>query len=245
MLSANTAADLTHKHCGSCHMLEKPQAHMIPTLTSPPMDSVIYHLGLVKENRNDKIKFIMDYAINPEAKKSVCESNKVQHYGVMPSLKGMITNEELLKISNYLIDNYPNEKFVTMINEIQKNDKMNALQNSPFLINKENLPHITSLLVKNWDKEKLGLTPSQKDKLLIVRKDTINGIKELKGQISDLENEVAEAMIDRENPNTVEEELLKIAKLKTDVTKIQLDCIFRTTQILNDEQIEYLLPFWE
>jgi hypothetical protein len=122
---------------------------------------------------------------------------------------------------------------------------MNALLNSPFLINRENLPHLTGLLIKNWDKAALGLSDEQKEKLLVVRKETQEGVKKIKMKIDELESEVIEAMIDREASSTVESQVDEIAKLKAEVTKIHLKCISDTTAILSDEQIEFLLPFWE
>ena len=100
---------------------------------------------------------------------------------------------------------------------MQKNDKMNRLLNSPFLINKENLPHFTGLLIKNWDKAKLGLSDEQKVKLLSIRKETKERIQKFKIQIDELENEIIEAMIDRESPTSVELQVNKIAKLKADL----------------------------
>jgi len=160
-----SGVDLVKSKCAACHMLEKPAPEMLPELKAPPMEAVMYHTKLVMDDKATMKAFITDYVINPAAEKSVCESNKVQQYGVMPSLQDSISKEELSQISDYLIEHYPSKAFVDMINEIQKNDKMNALQNSPFLINKEELPHMTKLLIKHWDKKALGLSEDQKKKL--------------------------------------------------------------------------------
>lgn len=242
---ASNGAELTQKNCASCHVLTTPTPDMIPTLKAPAMDAVMFHIDLVM-NKPEEIKaFIMDYVVNPDASKSVCESNKVQGFGVMPSLKGKVSQKDLAIIADHLIATYPSPEFVTMINEILKNDKMTALLNSPFLINRENLPHLTGLLIKNWDKAALGLSDEQKEKLLVVRKETQEGVKKIKMKIDELESEVIEAMIDREASSTVESQVDEIAKLKAEVTKIHLKCISDTTAILSDEQIEFLLPFWE
>jgi propanediol dehydratase large subunit len=125
------------------------------------------------------------------------------------------------------------------------NDKLRALQNSPFLINRENLPHFTKLLMQNWDKAALGLTPEQKKKLLKIRNDTLRAIKAIKIKLQPLEEEVAEAMIDGEAPSSVEKQLREIAKLKLEATRVHLKCISDTTSVLSEEQIEMLLPIWE
>jgi len=245
MVLAGNGEALVKKHCASCHMLEKPRPEQIPTLTAPAFDAVIFHLKDAIKGEDAQEKFIVDYVQNPSAAKSVCESNKVAKFGVMPSLKGKVTEDELEDIAEYLLKNYPHPAFVRMIKEILKNDAMAALKSSPFLINSDNLPHMTKLLIQNWDKAKLGLTPEQKNKLLKVRKETMGGIAKIKQQLQPLELEVAEAMIDREDPKSVEKQLEKIAKLKLEASKIHLKCIADTTAILNDEQVETLLPFWE
>ena len=91
--------DLLKSKCATCHMLEKPAPDMIPTLKAPPMGAVMYHTKLVMNNKEKMKDFITDYVINPAAEKSVCESNKVQQYGVMPSLKGSISQECTAKLS--------------------------------------------------------------------------------------------------------------------------------------------------
>lgn len=236
--------DLVKSKCAACHMLEKPTPDMIPELKAPAMEAVMYHTKLVIEDKEEMKAFIADYVINPAAEKSVCESNKVQHYGVMPSLKGSISQEELSKISEYLIEHYPSKEFVAMINEIQKNDKMNALQNSPFLINKEALPHLSKLLIMHWDKKALGLSDDQKKKLLVIREHTMGEIQKTKRDIDTLETEIIEALLmDEASPKSLENKVDELAKLKASVTKVHIDCISKTLAILDDEQVEFLLPF--
>jgi cytochrome c553 len=243
LLFASDAKTLLEKNCASCHMLTTPTIDMIPELKAPAMDAVGFHLKLAMQDPKEIEKFIVDYVQNPDASKSVCESNKVQKFGVMPSLKGKVSKEDLEKIAAYIAAHYPSKAFSAMIKEVQKNDKMSALLNSPFLINKNGLPHLTKLLIQNWDKAKLGLTPEQKEKLLKIRKDTLSKVKKLKEQISTLETEVIEAMVDRENPKTVDAQIEKIAKLKAEATRVHLQCIYQTLNILNDDQVAYLLPF--
>jgi len=161
ILFAGNGAELTKANCASCHMLTSPTPDMIPTLKAPAMDAVMFHIKLDKKKKKDIKDFIVDYTQNPAAEKSVCESNKVQKFGVMPSLKDKVSPKNLATIADYMIDNYPAQKFVTMIKEIQRNDKMNALINSPFLINQSALPHMTKILLQNWDKATLGLNAEE------------------------------------------------------------------------------------
>jgi hypothetical protein len=245
MTLASTGVALLEKKCASCHMLETPEFHQIPTLKAPAMDAVVFHINLAMKEEKKKKDFIVDYVFNPDISKSVCESNKVAKYGVMPSQKGNVKKEELVLIATEMLAQYPHPKFVVMIKEMLTNDKMKALQTSPFLVNKEGLPHMTKLLIQNWDKAGLGLSREQKEKLLVVRKETLQAVKYIKKQLNPLEDEIVEAMIDREDPKSIEKTLEKIATLKMEASRVHLKCIAQTTAILTEEQVGFLLPFWE
>lgn len=245
MIFAGNGTELLKQNCASCHMLETPEFHQIPTLKAPAMDAVVFHINLAMQDDKKKKAFIVDYVLNPDASKTVCESNKVAQYGVMPSLKGKISKEDLETIADTLLTNYPSAPFKVMIKEMQANDKMNALLNSPFLVNSDGLPHMTKLLMQHWDKAALGLTQEQKEKLLVVRKETLSAVNKIKQQLRPLEYEISEAMIDREAPERLDTKLKEIAKLKVKASQIHLKCIAQTTAILSDEQVVFLLPFWE
>jgi hypothetical protein len=245
VLFASNGEELTKVNCASCHMLASPTPDMIPTLKAPAMDAVMFHVKLDIKKKKDIKDFIVDYTQYPAASKSVCESNKVQQFGVMPSLKGKVSEQDLETIADYMIDNYPAPKFVSMIKEIQRNDKISALINSPFLINQSRLPHMTKVLLQNWDKASLGLSAEQKEKLLVVRKETMSAVMKLKKQVKVLESEIIEAMGDSEDPKNVHAKVDKVAKLKAEATKVHLKCISDTIGILSDEQMEFLFPFWD
>ena len=245
ILFAESGAELTQKHCASCHMLTTPKPEMIPELKAPAMDAVMFHINLEMQDKKAIKDFIVDYVQHPDAQKSVCESNKVQNFGVMPSLKGKVSPEELGIIAEYIMVHFPSTEFSTMINEIQKNDKMNALLNSPFLINREELPHLTKLLIMHWDKKSLGLNEDQKSKLLSVRSDTLEAVGKIKEKAKALEDEIIEFSVDDEPLETIAPKVDELAKLKAEATKIQLKCLKESLKILNDKQIEFLLPFWD
>lgn len=245
MMFAGNGAELIKANCASCHTLTTPTPLMIPTMKAPAMDAVMFHINLVMSDKKKIKAFIVDYAINPNASKSVCESNKVQQFGVMPSLKGKISEKDLGIIADHMIDNFPTPEFVTMIKEIQSNDKMYALINSPFLIKQTALPHMTKILIHNWDKASLGLSDEQKEKLLVVRKETMGAVMKIKKEVKVLEAEIIEAIVDGEEPKSVYSKIDEVAKLKAEASKVHLNCIADTIGILSEEQLELLFPFWD
>ena len=241
---AGNGEALVKKHCASCHMLKKPEPLEIEMVKAPPFDAVIFHVKDAISGEDAQKKFMIDYILNPDASKSVCESNKVTKFGLMPSMNGKVREADLGEITGYLLKTYPHPEFVSMLKEILTNNKLATLKASPFLINNDNLPHMTKLLIQNWDKAKLGLTAEQKEKLLKVRKETMSGVAEIRKKLKILEFDVADAMMDREDPKSVEKLLEEIAKLKLEATKIHIKCISETTSILSEEQVAVLLPFW-
>jgi hypothetical protein len=241
-----TGKELTHTKCVSCHSLNVPSPESIPTLTAPPFHSVLFH---IKEAINDKKaqeKFIVNFALNPNVTKSVCESNQVQKFGLMPSQKGLVTEKELELIAEHLTETYPSKEFVEMISTMQTNDKMRSLKNSPFLMNQSELPHLTKLLIEDWDKEKLSLTPEQKEKLLVVRKETISGIKKIKKALKPLEAEVIDMTADEDvTLKEIQPKIDAISKLKNQASMIHVKCLKESVAILNEKQIAVLLPLWD
>ncbi len=63
--------------------------------------------------------------------------------------------------------------------------------------------------------------------------------------MEELELEIIEAAVDGEPLEESYPKLEEVAKLKVDATKIQLKCLKKSMEILNDAQIEFLLPFWD
>jgi hypothetical protein len=111
---------------------------------------------------------------------------------------------------------------------------------SPFLITSE-LPHLTKLLIQQWDNSELKLTEEQKAQLLVVRKETISGVKGLAPKILPLQKQVVEGIFSGKTPNELNAAVQAISKLKTEATMIHLKCIYDTNKILNQQQLDLLL----
>ena len=111
---------------------------------------------------------------------------------------------------------------------------------SPFLITSE-LPHLTKLLMQHWDNTKLQLTEEQKNQLLIVREETMTGVKGLAPKIAPLQEQVTEGIFSGKTPDELSVAVQDIAKLKTKATMIHLKCIYDTSEILNQQQLDLLL----
>ncbi len=111
--------------------------------------------------------------------------------------------------------------------------------NSPFLITGK-MPHLTKLLMQQWDNPELHLSDEQKSKLLVVRKETIGSAQGLGKEIAPLEKQVTEAILSGEEPDALQSLVQTIAKLKTEATMVHLRCIYNTNKILTQQQIDFL-----
>ncbi|WP_457596298.1 c-type cytochrome [Hydrogenimonas sp.] len=113
---------LLERHCAACHNLDMP-----PKTTenekAPPMMAVVFHIRDFMNVRNPSEKkerfvdFVVDYALHPSASKSFCDKKSLQEYGVMPSLEGKITPDELMAVANYIYDHYDPEAFMSLMTE--------------------------------------------------------------------------------------------------------------------------------
>jgi len=230
--------------CASCHVLNIPNATELANLSSPPMNAVMFH---VKEDFKNELKqeeFISKYALNPQPKTAVCKSDKVDKFGLMPSMKGKVTEEELRKISHYLVQHFPTKEFVKTMRINKLYQEIATLRHSSFLINQKRLPKLTKLLMENWGKGKLSLSPTQKAKLLIIRKNIIETIMDIKEKVTNLEDEIIEMSVDGDDIENIEVKVNEVAKLKAKVTITQIKCLKDSVEILTDKQLYTLLPMW-
>lgn len=112
-------------------------------------------------------------------------------------------------------------------------------KSSPFLITGK-MPHLTKLLMQQWDNTELHLTDEQKAKLLVIRKETIGGVQQFGKEITVLENQVAEGSLEGKSPEELQSLVGQIEKLKGAATMLHLRCIYKTSKILNQQQLAVL-----
>ena len=115
----------------------------------------------------------------------------------------------------------------------------NVKKSSPFLIT-SGLPHYTMILKKRWDDPKLALTPDQKKRLLKIRKATLASVMPLKREVMKLQKKIVKAAMKGAKPESLSNDVEKVAKLKAEATKTHLKCIYDTRKVLTPKQLKYL-----
>jgi len=205
---------------------------------------VAMHVKMKYPDKKEAMAFIESYALNPQRSKALCMPQRIEKFGLMPSQKGKVSEEELKKIAEYIVDNYPNEKFVQMERRSEAGmmrRKGGAKASNPFLIHR-GLPHLSKLLMQRWDDPALGLTAEQKAKLLPIRKETMAGVRKYKPQVMQLEQSIRQAALAGTDPKELETKVAELSRLKKELTMVHLNCIYRTKQVLSPVQWKALLP---
>ncbi len=248
-LSASTEGQrLFDEKCSTCHIKTKPTD--FSTLIAPPAMGVVRHVKMNYDNKKDAVQFITEYTLNPQRDKAVCTPNTIDRFGLMPSQKDNVTEEELKKIAAWMYDNINlnrkscNSKCNTNCNAKKAKKNTNTKNNtkaSPFLITTRGMPHLTKMVKQNWDNKELRLTQEQKEKLLIVRKATMGAVMDLKPKVLKLEKKIKMLTMQGETPQNLYPMVEKLSKLKADATKVHIDCIHNTKKILTSAQIKILL----
>jgi len=102
---------LIKQKCSKCHNLDLPPKTYENEI-APPMMAVTFHIrdfiqvSNVSEKIPKAISFIKDYVIYPSASKSFCDKKSLKIYGVMPSQKGQVTQDELDAITTYMFEHF-------------------------------------------------------------------------------------------------------------------------------------------
>jgi len=79
------------------------------------MMAVAFHIKGFMDTSNESqrvpkaIEFVKDYVINPSESKSFCDKESMYRYGLMPSQKGLVSQEELDAITSYMFKHYTQE----------------------------------------------------------------------------------------------------------------------------------------
>ena len=96
---------LFDQKCSMCHSKTFPKD--INAVVAPAVMGVMRHVKIAYPNKSDAVAFIKDYALNPSEEKAICMPQKIKRFGLMPSQKGNVTEEELSVIASWMFDNFP------------------------------------------------------------------------------------------------------------------------------------------
>jgi cytochrome c len=109
VVNTSDAEALFNAKCKVCHSTTQPTD--FSKVVAPMVFGVMRHVKMKYPNRDEAVRFMVDYALNPSKDKAVCMPQKIARFGLMPSQKGNVTKEELQKITSWMFDNFPPANF--------------------------------------------------------------------------------------------------------------------------------------
>lgn len=109
-------------NCMKCHvevMTKNEALKSFKTLKAPPMIEVSNKLKSNIQTKDEDIDvkrrvviaFIKDYIDNPSIQYSMCEPMALEHFGVMPSLKGKLNEKQKQAVAEWIYDHYEGKSF--------------------------------------------------------------------------------------------------------------------------------------
>jgi len=105
----DTAEILFDTKCASCHSKTRPTN--MDKVLAPALMGVMRHVKMTYPNKDEAVKFMVDYILEPTKEKAICMPQKIERFGLMPSQKGNVTEAELEKITAWMFDNFPPANF--------------------------------------------------------------------------------------------------------------------------------------
>ncbi|MCF6172916.1 MAG: c-type cytochrome [Campylobacteraceae bacterium] len=120
---------LLKEKCSSCHNLDMPPK-TFKDEKAPPMMAVSFHIfDFIKaatpaDRLPNAVEFVVDFTQNPNVSKSFCDKESLKTYGLMPSLKGKVSEDEVRAIANYVFTHYTKDNLLAEMKREQQIAKM-------------------------------------------------------------------------------------------------------------------------
>lgn len=93
---------LLEDKCSSCHMLNSSTKVKQTKISAPPMWGIMRKLDDNFSSREEAMSFMIDYVMNPSEEKMLFPQAAKKLFGLMPSMRKDLTDEELRAIAEYL-----------------------------------------------------------------------------------------------------------------------------------------------
>lgn len=106
---------LLEQKCASCHDLSVPPL-LREKEVAPPMMAVAFHVYDFIEASDESqklykaIDFVVDYVKEPSLEKAFCDKESLKKYGLMPSLKISVSDDESRAIAKYMFSHFTPKK---------------------------------------------------------------------------------------------------------------------------------------
>jgi len=121
-LLAQSGEALFSKYCASCHAtvvgMNESGGELTNVYEAPYAGNVINKLKSETKTKEAFIAFIKDYINEPDKRKSLYGKKAIKDFGLMPSLKGVMTDDESTILAEYLYSDYGKESQKKEVEEV-------------------------------------------------------------------------------------------------------------------------------
>ncbi len=101
LYASQTGEELFMQKCAVCHVMQRPQDKS--QMIAPPAKGLMFHMGEDIGSDEKILAHIKSFTVNPTKDKAICRS--VRRFGLMPSQRENITDEELDLVAHWMINN--------------------------------------------------------------------------------------------------------------------------------------------
>jgi mono/diheme cytochrome c family protein len=103
--------ELFNKNCSSCHAkilgITNNGGYDNSYITPAPyVTDLISKLKQETDSKEKFVEFIKEYIQDPNKRKTLYGKKAIKKFGLMPSLKGVMSEEEIIGLANFLYENY-------------------------------------------------------------------------------------------------------------------------------------------
>lgn len=103
LFASGDVEELAVRKCGNCHLMGAISKEKIEAMKAPPYWAIARKLKDAELSRENKIKFMVDFAFNPTREKMMFPIETFNRFGLMPSMSGKVTKEEIEQIATYIL----------------------------------------------------------------------------------------------------------------------------------------------
>ncbi len=97
-------------YCSSCHTtvigINESGGELTNLYEAPYVKDIITKLKTKTKSKAEFIAFVKDYIDSPDKRKSLYGHKAIKDFGLMPSLKGVMSDSESTRLANYLYSDY-------------------------------------------------------------------------------------------------------------------------------------------
>ncbi len=107
---AQSGEELFNDYCSSCHATavgtNESGGEVTNIYEAPYVKDVVNKLKSETKSKEEFIAFIKDYIAKPDKRKSLYGKKAIKNFGLMPSLKGVMSDSDAAGLADYLYRKY-------------------------------------------------------------------------------------------------------------------------------------------